>query len=484
MAGKRTIRCRGIPWVKAKTMYTDASQFSEREKEVIDLLLQGKSNKQIALALGISARTVEFHLKNVYRKLRVSSRTEAVLKLGKSAGGGVAGTLGETAVAGSRERAENDGKPTTTRRIPMKNLFYILGAALLTTLLVAIFVFSNLHPGSADTAPMDALEMTPTAIVEQSTQTSLPPTATVIPAVSATAAVMPTSAADVAHFVSENYPDGTNVALGATFTKTWTLQNAGTTTWSTTYSFAMTGGAYPLGEPQGYPSVINLPHEVKPGETVEFSANITAPKTDTVFELHYRLKNANGQFISGDGNDVWLKVTVGNAQLPGGSTGPNNVTMKLISMQKQETTTNVEVCAQLPNTLDWNFNGVVLTAGNVQNSPSGWMLVNPKDAGTYSSSYRCYVIEFPVGVGNYGAAAVSVTISNIRVPAEDNLEVNCARAKQQLAPLYPGLDFTCGPVGFFYSNLKLPSGMNKSQADIIIMDALEQAVYGPWVLSE
>ena len=46
----------------------DTSQFSEREKEVVELLLQAKSNKQIALALGISVSTVEYHLKNVYRK--------------------------------------------------------------------------------------------------------------------------------------------------------------------------------------------------------------------------------------------------------------------------------------------------------------------------------------------------------------------------------------------------------------------------------
>jgi len=33
------------------------NQFSEREKEVINLLLQGKSNKQIAVALGVTSHT-------------------------------------------------------------------------------------------------------------------------------------------------------------------------------------------------------------------------------------------------------------------------------------------------------------------------------------------------------------------------------------------------------------------------------------------
>jgi DNA-binding CsgD family transcriptional regulator len=56
-------------------------QFSGQERRVIELLLKGKSNKQMAVLLGISARTIEFHLSNVYKKLKVSSRTEAVLKL-------------------------------------------------------------------------------------------------------------------------------------------------------------------------------------------------------------------------------------------------------------------------------------------------------------------------------------------------------------------------------------------------------------------
>ncbi len=61
------------------------NQLSEREKEVVRLLLQGKSNKLIALSLGISVRTVEFHLKNIYAKFQVNSRIELILKLGHAA---------------------------------------------------------------------------------------------------------------------------------------------------------------------------------------------------------------------------------------------------------------------------------------------------------------------------------------------------------------------------------------------------------------
>jgi two-component system NarL family response regulator len=52
---------------------------SEREQEVLALLAQGLSNKEIAQRLYLSVRTVEGHLANVYGKLGVHSRTEAAL---------------------------------------------------------------------------------------------------------------------------------------------------------------------------------------------------------------------------------------------------------------------------------------------------------------------------------------------------------------------------------------------------------------------
>jgi DNA-binding CsgD family transcriptional regulator len=60
---------------------TQANLFSEREEEVIELLLQGKSNKQIALALALAESTVESHLTRIYAKLGVGSRAEAIIRL-------------------------------------------------------------------------------------------------------------------------------------------------------------------------------------------------------------------------------------------------------------------------------------------------------------------------------------------------------------------------------------------------------------------
>ena len=85
-------------------------QLSKREKEVIRLVLQGKSNKQIALSLAISVRTVEFHLKNVYAIFQVSSRIELILKLGSATGPVNIEELGYSTVARQGETTENGGR--------------------------------------------------------------------------------------------------------------------------------------------------------------------------------------------------------------------------------------------------------------------------------------------------------------------------------------------------------------------------------------
>ena len=53
-------------------------QLSTREEEVLDLLARGLPNAEIAAELNVSENTVRFHLKNIYEKLNVTNRTEAV----------------------------------------------------------------------------------------------------------------------------------------------------------------------------------------------------------------------------------------------------------------------------------------------------------------------------------------------------------------------------------------------------------------------
>ena len=56
------------------------SLLSLREKEVLELVSQGLLYKEIALRLTISAETVKKHLKNIYQKLHVQNKVEALNK--------------------------------------------------------------------------------------------------------------------------------------------------------------------------------------------------------------------------------------------------------------------------------------------------------------------------------------------------------------------------------------------------------------------
>ena len=53
-----------------------------REAEIFTMLLTEASFKQIAIALGVSYATVNFHSKNLYRKLGIHSRIELFAKYG------------------------------------------------------------------------------------------------------------------------------------------------------------------------------------------------------------------------------------------------------------------------------------------------------------------------------------------------------------------------------------------------------------------
>ena len=54
-----------------------------REQEVLNLLIEGKLYKEIAHALGMSIDTVRTHIRKVYDKLHIHSRTEIIMKFGK-----------------------------------------------------------------------------------------------------------------------------------------------------------------------------------------------------------------------------------------------------------------------------------------------------------------------------------------------------------------------------------------------------------------
>jgi len=59
----------------------DLALLTEREKQVLEQLAQGHRYKEIAIAMNLSIDTVRTHIRNLYNKLQVSSRTDALNKL-------------------------------------------------------------------------------------------------------------------------------------------------------------------------------------------------------------------------------------------------------------------------------------------------------------------------------------------------------------------------------------------------------------------
>jgi DNA-binding NarL/FixJ family response regulator len=68
----------------------ETAGLTQREEECLRLLARGSANKEIAQRMGVSVSTVHFHLKSIYQKLHVRSRTEATLRYLRSSPGAAA----------------------------------------------------------------------------------------------------------------------------------------------------------------------------------------------------------------------------------------------------------------------------------------------------------------------------------------------------------------------------------------------------------
>lgn len=78
-----------IPEIKKKfpdasviilSVYIDSEPLTAKEQQVIAAMVDGLSYKMIAVRLGITLETVRQHIKNIYRKLQVNSKTEVIVK--------------------------------------------------------------------------------------------------------------------------------------------------------------------------------------------------------------------------------------------------------------------------------------------------------------------------------------------------------------------------------------------------------------------
>lgn len=73
----RRVAAKMTVWMQSES--TKEGELTEREVEVLRLVVAGKTNQEIGFTLGISPRTVEKHVDSLYTKLGVSSRVEAAV---------------------------------------------------------------------------------------------------------------------------------------------------------------------------------------------------------------------------------------------------------------------------------------------------------------------------------------------------------------------------------------------------------------------
>ena len=137
----------------------------------------------------------------------------------------------------------------------------------------------------------------------------------VVVAVSFPEHVYAVTSCDWVQFISDvTVPDGSNVAPGSTFVKTWRLKNIGSCTWNTSYSLV-----YVSGDQLGGQSILNLPSNVAPGALVDISINMTAPSKAGHYRGYWMLRNAGGVLFgigSAASKPFWVDIKVPEPSTP------------------------------------------------------------------------------------------------------------------------------------------------------------------------
>ena len=64
----------------ANNLHPDDVKLTDRECEVLTLVLEGRSSQEVATILVCSKRTIDFHLARIYNKLDVTNRVQAMRK--------------------------------------------------------------------------------------------------------------------------------------------------------------------------------------------------------------------------------------------------------------------------------------------------------------------------------------------------------------------------------------------------------------------
>jgi DNA-binding CsgD family transcriptional regulator len=123
----------------------EINDLSDREIEILKLVAGGASNKQIAHALTISTNTVKVHLRNIFTKIEVASRTEAAMFAVRQGlvEGGVTPIQGEHSEQVGRPSADGMLSPGFDRK-PGQRRLILLGLPVVILIIVFIMITNGL----------------------------------------------------------------------------------------------------------------------------------------------------------------------------------------------------------------------------------------------------------------------------------------------------------------------------------------------------
>ncbi len=178
----------------------------------------------------------------------------------------------------------------------------------------------NFPGGATPTDPMaevrTAAALTVQAMSTQAAPTQTAPalpTLTPPPAASASATPNPDLPCNLAEFVSESVPDGSQFFPGSVFVKSWTLRNAGSCVWTTAYQLEYVSG--------NIPNILSLQKltnsAVAPGQTLVIMLSIMLPQDPGDYRADFRLRDADGTAFSFKNPEktFWAAVEVVNTDI-------------------------------------------------------------------------------------------------------------------------------------------------------------------------
>ena len=174
----------------------------------------------------------------------------------------------------------------------------------------------DLNPLRTEVAATVWAEVTQAILLTPSITPLPSPTATNLPTITPARSATPTASATAAlitgtpgagtvnqaRWVSQSVADDTVLAPGETFSMTWTIRNAGTSTWTAGYMLRFfSGNAF------GAPNENLIGQDVLPGGTIDITLQMTAPTTPGDYRSDWVMATeSRGNFNEG----VFLKISV------------------------------------------------------------------------------------------------------------------------------------------------------------------------------